>query len=253
MLFALPAGAATVRKTGPTARPPGEIARLIRLGLPVYCGGRHGRDVALTFDDGPGVYTNLAIRVLRRVHARATFFLVGKSIERFPTLPRREAGVAAFGDHTWTHRFLPGLTRSAIHHEIAATKALVEHTTGRPVWLFRPPYAARSRVVDAEVRAAGLVDILWDVDSRDWVPGTVWTQVGKIVVAGLRPGAIVSMHENHGQTIRALRYVILPAIRRLHLRPVTIPTLLRQDPPTLGELRAGYAGCSTAPRPHGAG
>jgi hypothetical protein len=77
-------------------------------------------------------------------------------------------------------------------------------------------------------------------------------KIGKIVIAGLKPGAIISMHENHGQTIRALRYLILPAINRLHLHAVTIPQLLQRDPPTLGQLRAGYAGC-TQRRPLGNG
>jgi hypothetical protein len=84
------------------------------------------------------------------------------------------------------------------------------------------------------------------------VRGTDWAQIGKTVIAGLKPGAIISLHENHGQTIRALRYLILPAISRLHLHAVTIPQLLQQDPPTLRQLRAGYAGCTQA-RPLGHG
>jgi peptidoglycan-N-acetylglucosamine deacetylase len=229
------------------------LQRLIRIGLPVYCGGRRGRDVALTFDDGPGVYTPLALRILARAHVRATFFLVGKSIERFPTLPRLEARLAALGDHTWTHRLLPALPASVIRNEIVRTKTLISRVTGKPVSLFRPPYAARSPTVDQQVRSAGLLDILWDVDSHDWIRGTGWTQIGNTVIAGLKPGAIISMHENHGQTIRALRYLILPAITRLHLHAVTIPQLLQHDPPTLHQLRAGYAGCTQHhPLGHGA-
>jgi peptidoglycan/xylan/chitin deacetylase (PgdA/CDA1 family) len=212
--------------------------------LPVYCGGRRGRDVALTFDDGPGPYTTLALRILTRAQAQATFFLVGKSIERFPTLPRQEARLAALGDHTWTHRILPALPASVIRNEIVEAKTLIQRLSGKPVSLFRPPYAARSPRVDRQVRSVGLLDILWDVDSFDWVRGTGWTRIGKNVIAGLRPGAIISMHENHGQTIRALRYLILPAISRLHLHAVTIPQLLQHDPPTLHQLRAGYAGCA---------
>src|SRR5436853_6786668 len=52
-----------------------ELRRLAALGLPVYCGGRRGNMVALTFDDGPGPYTRLAIRKLRAHHDRATFFV----------------------------------------------------------------------------------------------------------------------------------------------------------------------------------
>jgi hypothetical protein len=51
------------------------------------------------------------------------------------------------------------------------------------------------------------------------------------------------MHENRGQTIRALRYLILPALRRLRLRPVSLETLLAVDPPSTALLRGGYNGC----------
>jgi peptidoglycan-N-acetylglucosamine deacetylase len=61
-----------------------------------------------------------------------------------------------------------------IGDEILRTKTLIEPTIGKPVRLFRPPYAARSRTVDREVRSLGLLDILWDVDSHDWVRGTGW-------------------------------------------------------------------------------
>ena len=250
-LVSLTAVAAAASLRGGPPRPPPAIARLIRLGLPIYCGGRHGHEVALTFDDGPGVYTALALRILSRGHARATFFLVGRSIERFPELPRREAALAAFGDHSWTHRSLPALPSPLIREEIARTKTLIERSTGKPVWLFRPPYGARSRTVDREVRSLGLLDILGDVDSRDWVHGTDWSKIGRIVIAGLKPGAIVGMHENHGQTIRALRYLILPALRRLRLHAVTVPELLERDPPSLAQLRAGDRGCASRHRPSG--
>jgi hypothetical protein len=65
------------------------VQRFAGLGRPIYCGGRRGRLVALTFDDGPGQYTHVALRELRRAGARATFFLVGTSVARYP----RAAGI----------------------------------------------------------------------------------------------------------------------------------------------------------------
>ena len=59
--------------------------------------------VALTFDDGPGPYTALALRKLMRHGARATFFVVGKELIGGPGMPRRERDIGAVGDHTWTH------------------------------------------------------------------------------------------------------------------------------------------------------
>jgi peptidoglycan-N-acetylglucosamine deacetylase len=220
----------------------GELERLIRLGRPVDCGGGRGRDVALTFDDGPGPYTSLALRILRRAHAHATFFLVGRLLADRPRLPRREASLAALGDHTWTHPDLTRLPRAGMDEEIARTQAAIERASGRRVRLFRPPYGAHDTTVDAEARSLGMLEVLWSVDSRD-SEGADYLQIARTVLDGIRPGSIVLMHENRGQTIRALKFYILPGLRRLGLKPVTVPQLLTLDPPTAAQLRAGWAGC----------
>src|ERR1022692_3624239 len=62
------------------------VERLAAYGLPLFCGGHSKRMVALTFDDGPGPYTRLAIAKLRKHHVRATFFLVGKQIRAYQGL-----------------------------------------------------------------------------------------------------------------------------------------------------------------------
>jgi peptidoglycan-N-acetylglucosamine deacetylase len=224
------------------------VRRLSRLGLPVYCGARRGRLVALTFDDGPGPYTHLVLRELRRAGAHATFFLVARSIARFPALPRRERAVAAIGDHTRTHPFLPALPPATEIAEIAQGRAAAEHAAGRPVELFRPPYGARTPTVDAEVRREGMVDVLWDVDSEDSLvsPPQNFHAISATVRRHIRPGSIVLMHDNRGQTVRALR-AILPALRRRHLRAVTVPDLLADDPPSPASVRAGARGCGVVP------
>jgi len=53
----------------------------------------------------------------------------------------------------------------------------------------------------------------------------------------------VLMHENRGQTIRALKFYILPALRKRHITLVTVPQLLALDPPSASQLRAGRSGC----------
>jgi peptidoglycan/xylan/chitin deacetylase (PgdA/CDA1 family) len=223
------------------------VARLGKLAMPIYCGGHHGNEVALTFDDGPGPYTPLALKALRRAGVRATFFLVAKSIATFPTWPRRERALAALGDHTATHPFLPGLSPAAAAAEIDRGRAAVLAAAGSPVQLFRPPYGARTPALDQRVAADGMTQILWSVDSGDsytQVPQN-YAAIARTVDHGTFAGSIVLMHENRGQTIRALR-TILPALRRRHLRPVTLPKLLADDPPSRAQLRAGPRGCRLA-------
>jgi peptidoglycan/xylan/chitin deacetylase (PgdA/CDA1 family) len=235
-----------------TATEDAALARLRRVGLPVFCGGRHGHLVALTFDDGPGLYTRLALKELRRAHARATFFLVGKSIRAFPRWPRRERRLAALGDHTATHPDLPGLPPAAAAREIAAGRRAAERAAGVPILLFRPPYGARTRAIDREVQRQGMVEVLWDVDSGDSnvLAPQDYAAIARNVLRAIRPGSIVLFHENRGQTIRALR-TILPALARRRLRPVTVPRLLAAQPPTPAQLRAGQPGCGTTGRARG--
>jgi peptidoglycan/xylan/chitin deacetylase (PgdA/CDA1 family) len=198
--------------------------------------------VALTFDDGPGVYTRLAVRKLRQHHLRVTFFLVGKEVDAYPRLVSLEEPLATFGDHTMTHPFLPALARSAVVQQLVAARTVIERAIRQPVVLFRPPYEGRTPTIDDVVRALGMLEVLWNVDGRDSVGDTNYLGIERNVIAGLRPGSIILMHENHGQTIRALP-AIFAALARRRLQAVTVPELLSADPPSLRQLRRGLGGC----------
>jgi peptidoglycan/xylan/chitin deacetylase (PgdA/CDA1 family) len=86
--------------------------------------------------------------------------------------------------------------------------------------------------------------VLWNVDPRDWATSD-WRAIGDRVLAGLHPGAIVILHETRPQTLIALERIVLPALARRHLTAVSVPELLALDPPSLTQLREGYAGCAS--------
>jgi peptidoglycan/xylan/chitin deacetylase (PgdA/CDA1 family) len=223
------------------------VRRLAMNGQPIYCGGGRRKLVALTFDDGPGPYTGIMLRQLRAAGARATFFLVGRSVARFPQWPRRERALAAIGDHTMTHPNLPALAFAAATREIADGRAAALRAAGGPVDLFRPPYGGHDAAIDREVSGRGMAEILWDVDSTDSriSPPADFHEIAAEVRGHVRPGSIVLMHENRGQTIRAVRS-ILPALKRRGLRAATVPELLAADPPSAAQLDAGANGCRPA-------
>jgi peptidoglycan/xylan/chitin deacetylase (PgdA/CDA1 family) len=220
------------------------VRSLIALGRPIYCAGRAGNEVALTFDDGPGPYTQLMVDKLRKHGAKATFFLVGRNLGLVPGVTRAERALGAVGDHTFTHPLLTGLPPGAAEGEIVRTQAAVARSSGGPVFLFRPPYGAHDATVDGIARAHGLLQILWTVDSADSL-GASYSQIERTVIAGLHPGAIVLMHENHGQTVRAM-ISVFAALKRKHLRAVSVPQLLTDDPPSSAQVRAGGLGCGLA-------
>jgi peptidoglycan/xylan/chitin deacetylase (PgdA/CDA1 family) len=218
-----------------------EVRALIARGKPIYCAGRHGNEVALTFDDGPGPYTRLMIAKLHKHGVGATFFIVGRNLPLLPGATRAERALGAVGDHTFTHPLLTGLEPAAAEREIVRTQAAVARASGGPVFLFRPPYGGRDARIDAIARDHGLLQILWNVDSADSL-GANYAQIERTVIGGLRPGAIILMHENHGQTVRAM-LSIFAALQRKHVRAVSVPQLLTDDPPSAAQLRAGRLGC----------
>ena len=235
------------RRAGGAREPAGagaqsaELRSLIALRRPVYCAGPHGNEVALTFDDGPGPYTRLMLAKLRKHHVAATFFVVGRNIPLLPGATRAERAIGAVGDHTFTHPLLTSLAPAEAEAQIVRTQQALERSSGGPVQLFRPPYGAHDATIDELAAAHGLLEILWTVDSADSL-GANYAQIEHNVIAGLHPGAIVLMHENHGQTIRAM-LAIFAALERRHLRAVSVPQLLADDPPSAAQLRAGGGGC----------
>lgn len=228
------------------------VARLARYGLPVYCAGPKGNAVAFTFDDGPGPYTHYALKKLSEAHEHATFFVVGRSIDNFPHWIPREMKLAAIGDHTYTHAELTALPPAEATSQISRTIERIKvDSGGLRVGLFRPPYGARNTTIDHIAKSLGLLQIWWNVDSADSL-GADWAGIIHNVEAGLHPGSIILMHENRGQTIRALT-TLLPELHRRHMRSLTVPELLAEDPPSLAQLKAGPAGCSVDHRNGGGG
>jgi peptidoglycan/xylan/chitin deacetylase (PgdA/CDA1 family) len=197
--------------------------------------------VALTFDDGPGPYTRLVLAKLRKHSIRATFFDVARNIPLLPGATRQEAAIGGVGDHTVDHPLLTALAPAEAEAQIASAQAALERSSGAPVFLFRPPYGGRSQRIDAIARAHGLLEILWTVDSADSL-GANYAQIERNVIAGLQGGSIILMHENHGQTVRAL-LGIFAALDQRRLRAVSVPQLLADDPPSVAQVRAGGLGC----------
>jgi len=217
------------------------ITRLQGLGLPVFCGASHVREVALTFDDGPSSYTAPILAILRRHHAPATFFVVGNRIRYWPRLPAAEATIGVVGDHTWRHADLERLPESRARAEVDRARAALEGATHTDIRLFRTPYGRDPAWLGHALAARAMLEIRWSVDSDDYVPGITATQILKRVARDLHPGGIVLLHDLHAVTVKALPR-LLALLRARHLRPVTVPELLRSDPPTYRQLRADHHG-----------
>ena len=174
------------------------------------------RAVALTFDDGPSAtYTPQILRLLHRDHVPATFFVIGQLAERYPNLVRAEirSGMSV-GNHSWDHPSSPPfdqLEPLRVRSEISATDAELDRL-GDHVHLFRPPGGSFDPALVAFAHAEGLRVVLWDVDPRDWAPGASARQIARAVLAGIKPGAIVELHDGGGD--RSATVAALPKIIR---------------------------------------
>jgi peptidoglycan/xylan/chitin deacetylase (PgdA/CDA1 family) len=199
-------------------------------------GGSRGRDVALTFDDGPGPYTPGVLSVLERFHVHATFFVIGEMLRYFSASAEREIRDGdVIGDHTETHPEMATLSAHDQREQLFEQIARIELVGGpRPV-LFRPPYGSYNATTMRELRALHLLMVLWSADTEDYLqPGV--SVIVEHALAGAHPGAIILMHDAGGtrtQTIEALPTIIRELrARGYHL--VTVPELLRDDPPPAG-------------------
>jgi peptidoglycan/xylan/chitin deacetylase (PgdA/CDA1 family) len=132
--------------------------------------GTDGKELALTFDDGPSErYTEEILEYLANYRARAAFFMVGEQVRRLPWLARRvhEAGHLV-GNHTMHHRNLMYQSPARARGEMADCSRLLEDTLGAPVRYFRPPWGARRPGTLRAARDLGLVPVLWNAAGYDW-------------------------------------------------------------------------------------
>jgi peptidoglycan-N-acetylglucosamine deacetylase len=176
---------------------------------------RTPRTVALTFDDGPWPgQTKQILRILRRAHVPATFFLIGRQANTRPSLVRDElhSGMTV-GDHSWDHPLTPPFNKLSavrITQEIRMTRTVIDRAGGH-VSLFRPPGGDTSTRV---VRIAGQLGcrvVLWSVDPRDWAPGVTSKRIVHRVLSQATAGSIILLHDGGGDrsaTIKALPTII---------------------------------------------
>ncbi|SPF80454.1 polysaccharide deacetylase family protein [Pseudoprimorskyibacter insulae] len=162
--------------------------------------------VAMTFDDGPHPrLTPLLLDMLKARGLRATFYLIGNRVVKWPDIVKRIADEGhEIGNHSWSHPFLSKLGNDAVLSEIDRTTDAIYKVTGRPPVTFRPPYGAfTNKQRQMLYQKRNLPTVLWSVDPQDWrKPGA--STVAKRILGGSRPGAIILSHDIHTGTVNAM-------------------------------------------------
>jgi peptidoglycan/xylan/chitin deacetylase (PgdA/CDA1 family) len=210
--------------------------------------------VALTFDDGParGLTARL-VAILQQNQVPATFFMVGSRVR---TAPREAQLVAqagfAIGNHTWSHPKLTRLPNRRIRAEIHRTAREFQSVGIPPPTLMRPPYGDINRRVRANMRALGLVPVLWNVDSGDWRGGSK-RRIAASILRQLRPhrSNIVLQHDgvtNSPASVAAVPLVIRAARARGYCF-ATLGPRGRMVAPVPSVDGTVYAGSEVGPTP----
>lgn len=154
------------------------------------------RAIGLTFDDGPNPkITPSLLDLLDRYDARATFFLLGKHVRRFPSLAKDIAELGhTIGNHTDTHPSLTFLSRERITQELVKCEEAIQSATGQQTRWMRPPYGFRGPHLNGVVKSRGGAGVvMWSVSGCDWNPQAAERLIERL--RRVRGGDIVLLHD----------------------------------------------------------
>lgn len=162
--------------------------------------------VAMTFDDGPHPQnTPRLLDILRARNIKATFYVIGRSVENYPQIVRRIVAEGhEIGNHTYTHRNLTKLSDSEVLRELTRTKDAIVAASGVQPRTMRPPYGALLQRQRSMIHSDfGYPTVLWSVDPRDWQrPGV--SVVTSRILTNAHNGAIILAHDLHSPSVDAM-------------------------------------------------
>ena len=174
---------------------------------------------ALTFDDGPSpVWTPKILDELKKADIKATFFMVGHHVQKYPDIARRVAREGhGIGNHGYAHSVILYYTPAEIEEEIKYTEHVIREVTGKTTTMFRPPKAWLRDSTKDKIRSMGYEVVLWSLNSKDWV-GFPHRWIVRYLAARVRGGDILLFHDSgnifareggdRSQTVRAVALLI---------------------------------------------
>lgn len=164
---------------------------------------KHKPRIALTFDDGPGEYTDQLLDCLEENNAHATFFMLGQNVSGWESTVQRMADIGCeLGNHSWDHpeATLQGISDEAVIEEFQKTDEALMKACGQKATVARAPYGA------ADQREFDLVQkpfFMWSLDTLDWKTLNVESTVDAVMNGDLTDGSIILMHDIHEPSVQA--------------------------------------------------
>ncbi len=205
------------------------------------------KEVLLTFDDGPlPRYTNKILEALAKECTRATFFSVGRMAIAFPrTIKRIVREGHSLGSHTWSHAFLSRSGKTRGIAQIERGMAAVAAAAGTEIVpVFRFPYLARTKAMEAHLASRNIAVFSIDIDSGDtrgFSPNRMISHVMSRLKS--RGKGIVLFHDIKRNTANAIPR-LLKKLRKNGYKIVHLKTKSRT--PAIASYRKRYDNLLTA-------
>ncbi|UWX60191.1 polysaccharide deacetylase family protein [Chryseobacterium oranimense] len=167
-------------------------------------------EVALTFDDGPTEFTPKFLDLLKEHQVKATFFCIGKQIEKYPeTFQRIIAEGHTVGNHTYSHSNNTGfLSASKMVEEIEKCDEVMLKTGNIQTELYRPPFGVTNPSIARAIKKTYKTSIGWNVRSLDTITDDE-KKIFKRVTTGLKKGSIILLHDTSEKTYNVLVDLLL--------------------------------------------
>jgi peptidoglycan/xylan/chitin deacetylase (PgdA/CDA1 family) len=163
------------------------------------------KKIALTFDDGPSVFTLEILALLKKYQVKATFFCIGKNIEAHPEIIEQIIAEGHLvGNHSYHHSaFFDFYTAKKITEEIQKTDVILKKFTSKKINFFRPPYGVTTPSIRRALQRTGHKVIGWNIRSLD---GGTTNQnlIYNRIIKRISPGGIVLLHDTATHSVLVL-------------------------------------------------
>ena len=215
--------------------------------------------IALTFDDGPGEYTETLLDTVEKYNIHVTFFMLGQNVEgRESTVQRMVQLGCEIGNHTWDHpsQTLPNMDLGSVVQEFQKTDDELVKACGQAATVCRAPYGA---ITEEQMAAVGKPFFMWSTDSLDWKLMDADADYNEIMNSDLSDGSIILMHDIHEPSVKCATEKLIPELVNEGYKLVTVSELAAAKDVTLQSASysdfwdsslqagrvAGYAGNSS--------
>lgn len=168
-----------------------------------YNPDKHKTRIALTFDDGPGEYTDQLLDCLEENNAHATFFMLGQNVGSWESTVKRMVDIGCeIGNHSYDHpsQTLLNMSEEEIRDEFQKTDDALVKACGQASTVARAPYGAADQTTFDIVQKPFF---MWSLDTKDWELMDAEADYNAVMNGDLTDGSIILMHDIHEPSVQA--------------------------------------------------